>query len=76
MSENPDQIPPPQSVVLSSTIENNVEINQIMKFMVNTDNINKNLYQGDHDHLSQSSSTTNQGSQQNNNNNNIRSTRS
>ncbi|CAF1324263.1 unnamed protein product [Rotaria sordida] len=64
MSKNRDKIPPPRPPsVPSSTIENNLEINQMMECY------------GDDDHLSQSSSTTNQGDQQNNNNN-IRSTRS
>ncbi|CAF4391906.1 unnamed protein product [Rotaria sordida] len=67
MSKTRDKIPPPRPPrppsVPSSTIENNLEINQMMECY------------GDHDHLSQSTSTTNQGDQQNNNNN-IRSTRS
>ncbi|CAF2534874.1 unnamed protein product [Rotaria sp. Silwood2] len=88
ISENPDQIPSQPSVT-PSTIENNVEINQMMELMVNRDNINQqstniqndhyhnySLYQGDGDHLSQSSSTTNEDGQQDHNNddNNIRST--
>ncbi|CAF4256832.1 unnamed protein product, partial [Rotaria sp. Silwood2] len=62
-----------------STTQNDIEINEMMELMVNTDNINQqttniqndhsdnnSLYEGDDGHVSESSSTTNEGGEQNN----------
>ncbi|CAF1322792.1 unnamed protein product, partial [Rotaria sordida] len=66
-----------------STIQNDIEINQMLELMVNTDNINEqsiniqndhsdnnSLYEGDDGHVSESSSTTNEGGEQNTNDDN------
>ncbi|CAM4878013.1 unnamed protein product [Rotaria socialis] len=94
MSENPDQASSSTSNIQQTieyvdnddenpTIQNDVEINQMMELMINTDNVNQqstnpqndhsdnnSLYEGDDGHVSESSSTTNEGTEQNNNENN------
>ncbi|CAF5097315.1 unnamed protein product, partial [Rotaria magnacalcarata] len=91
MSENPDQASTSniqQTIEYvdnddeNPTIQNDVEINQMMELMVDTDNVsqqstnpqndhsdNNSLYEGDDGHVSESSSTTNDGTEQNNNEN-------
>ena len=88
ISDNSEQIPPTSTSNLQQTIEfvdddddtptvqNDVEINQMMEIIVNDDNLNEqqstnlhsdnnSLYEGDDGHVSESSSTTNEGNEQN-----------